>query len=71
LIPTQNLEPWYEENSNLYIFTASSFSKTNARIGKRPIMYESPRFESIDIDTQADWEFAVIAAKYLTSKKND
>src|SRR5690606_17465722 len=22
LIPTQELEPWYEENSNLYIFTA-------------------------------------------------
>jgi CMP-N-acetylneuraminic acid synthetase len=71
LIPTQNLEPWYEENSNLYIFTTSSFSKTNTRIGRRPIMYESPLFESIDIDTPADWEFAVIAAKYLISKKND
>ena len=23
LIPTQDLEPWYEENSNLYIFTAN------------------------------------------------
>ena len=32
LIPTQNLEPWFEENSNLYIFTSDSFVKNNARI---------------------------------------
>ena len=65
LIPTQELEPWFEENSNLYIFTASSFAKTKARIGKRPMMYEGPYFESIDIDTPADWDFAVIAAHFM------
>jgi CMP-N-acetylneuraminic acid synthetase len=65
LIPTQELEPWFEENSNLYIFTASSFAKTNARIGKKPMMYESAKFESIDIDTPADWDFAVVAADHL------
>lgn len=65
LVPTQNLEPWFEENSNLYIFTADSFTKTNARIGKHPIMYEGPYFESVDIDTPADWDFAVVAARYL------
>lgn len=65
LIRTQDLEPWFEENSNLYIFTRNSFSATNARIGKKPIMYESPRFESIDIDDQVDWDFAVVAARYL------
>ncbi len=65
LIPTQNLEPWFEENSNLYLFTASSFAKTKARIGKQPMMYEGPYFESIDIDTPADWDFAVVAAHYL------
>ena len=68
LIPTQNLEPWFEENSNLYIFTADSFSKTKARIGKKPMMYESPFFESIDIDTATDWDFAVVAARYLTEQ---
>lgn len=68
LIPTQDLVPWYQENSNLYIFTADSFSKTNARIGKKPMLFESPRFESIDIDTPADWEFATIAARYLREK---
>lgn len=65
LIPTQHLEPWYEENSNLYIFTRASFAKTKARIGKQPIMYEGPFFESIDIDTPADWDFAAVAARYL------
>lgn len=69
LIPTQDLEPWYEENSNLYIFTADSFAKTSARIGQNPIMFEGPYFESIDIDTPADWDFAVVAAKYLQEQQ--
>jgi len=69
LIRTQDLEPWYEENSNLYIFTRESFNKTNARIGKKPMMFEGPRIESIDIDDQDDWDFAVIAAKYLDEQK--
>ncbi len=69
LIPTQELEPWYEENSNLYIFTKESFMQTNARIGKQPIMYESPPFESIDIDEPADWDFALVAARYLKEQK--
>lgn len=65
LIRTQDLEPWFEENSNLYIFSKEGFSSTNARIGRKPILFESPRFESIDIDDQEDWNFALIAAKYL------
>lgn len=69
LVRTQDLEPWFEENSNLYIFTRDSFARTGARIGKNPMMFESPRFESIDIDTQADWEFAVAAAGYLLEKR--
>lgn len=69
LIPTQNLEPWFEENSNLYIFTADSFAKTKARIGKQPMMYEGPYFESIDIDTPADWDFAVVAACFMQEQQ--
>lgn len=68
LIPTQNLEPWFEENSNLYLFTADSFASTNARIGKKPMMYEGPYFESIDIDTPDDWDFAVVAARFMQEK---
>lgn len=65
LLRTQDLEAWYEENSNLYIFTRDSFAKTSARIGKQPMMYETPKFESIDIDEPADWDFALVACKYL------
>lgn len=65
LIRTQDLEPWFQENSNLYIFTRDSFAKTNARIGRQPMLFEGPRFESIDIDTPVDWEFAVLAAEFV------
>jgi len=69
LVRTQDLEPWFEENSNLYLFSRESFTGTNARIGRRPIMYESPRFESIDIDDQDDWDLAVVAARYMLGRK--
>ena len=68
LIRTQDLEPWYEENSNIYIFTKESFNKTRARIGERPMMYEVPKFESIDIDTPDDWALAEILVKYYQQK---
>ena len=66
LIPTQDLEPWFEENSNLYIFTSQSFMASKARIGIKPMLFESPRLESIDIDTLEDWKLAeVIANSHL------
>jgi CMP-N-acetylneuraminic acid synthetase len=67
LLRTQDLEPWFEENSNLYIFTKNSFLSTGARIGKKPMMFETPKLESIDIDTPSDWEFASIAAQTLNA----
>lgn len=69
LVRTQDLEPWYEENSNLYIFTRDSFAKTHARIGKQPMMFETPQFESIDIDEPADWDMALVACRYLMEQK--
>jgi CMP-N-acetylneuraminic acid synthetase len=67
LVRTQDLELWFEENSSLYIFTAESFAKTNARIGARPIMFETPRLESIDIDTEPDWRLAEIVSRHSDS----
>src|SRR3546814_31616 len=71
LVRTQDLEPWFEENSNLYAFTRDSFSATGARIGKRPMMQESPSFESIDIDTPQDWDFAVVAARFFQEQQGN
>jgi CMP-N-acetylneuraminic acid synthetase len=62
LLRTQDLEPWFEENSNLYIFDRTSFMSTNARIGKRPIMFETPLIEAIDIDDWPQWELAEAVA---------
>lgn len=62
LVQTQDLEPWFEENSCLYIFSGESFARTNARIGKSPVMFETPPMESIDIDTPADWTMAECVA---------
>ncbi len=58
LLRTQDLEPWYEENSNLYIFSAESFWSTNARIGLRPTLFETPRLQSVDIDDTDTWNIA-------------
>ena len=63
LIRTQDLEPWFEENSNLYLFTKESFAKTGARIGERPMLFETPRSESADIDDQEGWDLAETLAK--------
>lgn len=63
LIRTQDLEPWYEENSHLYLFTSESFAATNARIGQKPMLFETPRIESVDIDDETDWEIAEIIAQ--------
>ncbi|MDD5629895.1 MAG: acylneuraminate cytidylyltransferase family protein [Elusimicrobia bacterium] len=63
LIRTQDLEPWYEENSNLYIFTRDSFAATQARIGQAPLLFETPGLESIDLDEQAEWDLAELILK--------
>ncbi|MEZ8544029.1 acylneuraminate cytidylyltransferase family protein [Vibrio splendidus] len=68
LIPTQNLEAWYEENSNLYLFNRDSFLSTQARIGSKPTMMVSPPLECSDIDTPDDWDRAVVMTHYMLDK---
>ena len=58
LVPTQDLEPWFEENSCMYLFSKESFNKTSARIGANPMMFETNKLESIDIDEPQDWQLA-------------
>lgn len=63
LVRTQDLEPWFEENSCLYVFSRQSFASTAARIGRRPLLFETPRLESLDIDTQDDWDLVEAVAR--------
>lgn len=68
LLRTQDLEPWFEENSNLYLFTSSSFAATGARIGKKPLLHEMPRSESMDIDDVEGWQIAEAVCQYRMAR---
>ncbi|MCL0102753.1 acylneuraminate cytidylyltransferase family protein [Dehalococcoidia bacterium] len=56
---TQDLDPIYEENSCLYIFSRTSFSQSrNWRIGLKPQMFEIEKLEAVDIDEEPDFRLA-------------
>jgi len=55
LLKTQNLDPLYEENSLIYIFSKKNFLQNRNRINKDSRPFITPKLESIDIDTEDDW----------------
>ena len=65
LIRTQDLEPIFEENSCLYLFSKNANEKTGNRLGSNPMMFPMDRLEAIDIDDIEDFYWA----EYLLSKK--
>lgn len=68
LLRTQDLEPWYEENSNIYIFNRSSFFAKKSRIGLNPALFVTPKMESLDIDNPEDWELSEALLKIRDKK---
>lgn len=58
LLRTQDLPPVYEENSNLYLVPRQMLLKDGRRIGRRPLMFEVPALEAMDIDTESDFLLA-------------
>ena len=59
LLRTQDLPPVFEENSNFYIFSKSSFHEAGSkRIGTRPLMHVLDKLESSDIDFEEDFLMA-------------
>jgi CMP-N-acetylneuraminic acid synthetase len=56
---TQDLPTLYEENSAFYIFKPEVILDLNSRIGRQPHFYPIDKIQSIDIDTESDWEFAL------------
>lgn len=68
LIPTQNLDPIYEENSCIYVFSQESLKRVGARIGSRPKVFPIPMEESNDIDTESDWMNAIHRMNVLENK---
>jgi CMP-N-acetylneuraminic acid synthetase len=63
LLRTQDLPPVYEENSNLYLFSARSFALRKNRIGAKPVLFEIPRDEAWDIDEETDFRIAELLYK--------
>lgn len=54
---TQDLPNLYEENSCFYIMEPNVIYFGN-RIGRNPLFYPINNIESIDIDTEEDWDYA-------------
>lgn len=62
LLRTQDLDPIFEENSCIYLFSGEELAERGTRIGARPLLYEIPRDEAWDIDEEIDFE--VVSALY-------
>jgi CMP-N-acetylneuraminic acid synthetase len=58
LLRTQDLPPVYEENSCFYLFTRSTLTARQNRIGDRPMLFEIDKREAIDIDEEIDFRIA-------------
>lgn len=58
LLRTQDLPPLFEENSCIYIFKGADLLRRHQRIGERPMLFEMPAMESLDIDDEHDWAMA-------------
>jgi len=58
LLRTQDLPPFFEENSSLYLFTGEILQNRGTRIGARPMLFEIGPEESWDIDTEFEWAIA-------------
>lgn len=53
---TQDLTPYYEENSCIYIYSRQTLLETGNRLGRNPQMFEIPAVEALDIDTELDFQ---------------
>ena len=70
LLPTQELEPLYEENSCVYIFLKDILFKRHHRIGHKPYIYVMDDIESTDIDTESNFLIAKTLHKNEILNKN-
>ena len=70
LLRTQDLPPVFEENSNFYLFSKTSFAAAgNKRIGLRPLMFPMEKLEAVDIDEEVDFRLAEVLFKMRSERK--
>lgn len=59
LLRTQDLPPIYEENSNIFIFSKTSFARNGGRTGSPALLFTKQSYlETLDIDTEEDFLLA-------------
>jgi CMP-N-acetylneuraminic acid synthetase len=56
LLQTQDLPPFFEDNSCMYIFRREHLVVRRNRLGERPMMFEIPSQEAMDIDNETDFQ---------------
>ena len=66
LLRTQDLDPLYEENSCIYIFSKDILLDLKNRIGKKPVLFEMDPIEAWDIDDESDFCIAEALHHKLT-----
>jgi len=65
LVRTQDLPPVYEENSNMFLFSRTSFIHSgNHRIGRRPQPFPMHKIEGLDIDYPEDFILAELVYRH-------
>lgn len=69
LLRTQDLPPVYEENSCMYLFRRETLEKRHNRIGERPLLFEIPAEEAVDIDVELNFRVAEALATIGRSMK--
>lgn len=63
LLPTQELDPLYMENSNFYIFSRDAFFEHDHRITSATAMFEMEPMEAVDVDEERDFVLAEALAR--------
>lgn len=56
LLQTQDLPPVFEDNSCMYIFQRENLVRRRNRLSERPMMFEIPAQEAMDIDNEIDFQ---------------
>lgn len=70
LIKTQELDPIYEENSCIYMFSRDTFLERKNRIGSNPLLFPINPIEAVDIDEESDFLIAESIMLRLKQKGN-
>ena len=65
LLPTQQLDPLFMENSSFYIFARAGFGEAGRRITEHAAWYEVDPIEAVDIDEERDFALAHTLAMSL------